>query len=358
MRAAVMRSRKLVVADIPLPEPGPGEVLVKTLACGICGSDLHALKHAERFVENQRRVGARFVMDLDRDVVMGTSSAPRSWPSGPDNVAPAGRDPGLLHPGPRPPRRRAHGRLLQRDAGRLRRVHAPHRVAPAPRARGPLHRARRADRAHGGGSPRGEDGEPPPDDAPLVIGCGPVGLAVIAALRLTKARPIVAADFSPRRRALAEALGADVVVDPAADTPWTRWAEVATWRDPTRAPVLPPWVPAPPRAPPWCSSAWACRACSISSWGRAARPASWWWACAWSPTPSTPCWGSARSCLPVRAGLHRRRVRGDPAPHRGRPHPHRPADHRPGGAWRAWRAPSPSCLPERHAKIIVEPWRP
>src|SRR5881296_360844 len=49
-----------------------------------------------------------------------------------------------------------------------------------------------------------------PDDAPLVIGCGPVGLAVIAALRLCDVRPIVAADFSPRRRELAAALGADV----------------------------------------------------------------------------------------------------------------------------------------------------
>ena len=39
-----------------------------------------------------------------------------------------------------------------------------------------------------------------PDDAPLVIGCGPVGLAVIAALRLAGVRPIVAAD-SPRRGA-------------------------------------------------------------------------------------------------------------------------------------------------------------
>jgi threonine dehydrogenase-like Zn-dependent dehydrogenase len=51
-------------------------------------------------------------------------------------------------------------------------------------------------------------------DAPLVVGCGPVGLAVIAALRLKGAAPIVAADFSPRRRALAEAMGAHVVVDP------------------------------------------------------------------------------------------------------------------------------------------------
>ena len=46
MRAAVMRNQRLVVADVPRPEPGPGEVLVRTLACGICGSDLHALRHA------------------------------------------------------------------------------------------------------------------------------------------------------------------------------------------------------------------------------------------------------------------------------------------------------------------------
>src|SRR5206468_2197052 len=71
MRAVVMRKQHLVVADLPLPTPGPGEVLVKTLACGICGSDLHALKHAENFVEAGRRAGSRFVMDLSRDVVMG-----------------------------------------------------------------------------------------------------------------------------------------------------------------------------------------------------------------------------------------------------------------------------------------------
>jgi threonine dehydrogenase-like Zn-dependent dehydrogenase len=54
-----------------------------------------------------------------------------------------------------------------------------------------------------------------PDDAPLVIGCGPVGLAIIAALKLRGAEPIVAADFSPMRRALAERMGAHVVLDPA-----------------------------------------------------------------------------------------------------------------------------------------------
>ena len=51
--------------------------------------------------------------------------------------------------------------------------------------------------------------------APLVIGCGPVGLAVIAALKLRGVEPLVASDFSPTRRALAERMGAHVVVDPA-----------------------------------------------------------------------------------------------------------------------------------------------
>ena len=46
------------------------------------------------------------------------------------------------------------------------------------------------------------------DEAPLVVGCGPVGLAVIAALRLKGIRPIVAADFSPKRRELAIRMGA------------------------------------------------------------------------------------------------------------------------------------------------------
>src|SRR5438132_9714278 len=71
MRAAVMRDRKLIVADVPVPQPGPGEVLVKTLACGICGSDLHALEHAPKLVDAAREAGIPFTMDPARDVVMG-----------------------------------------------------------------------------------------------------------------------------------------------------------------------------------------------------------------------------------------------------------------------------------------------
>src|ERR1041384_7008244 len=58
------------------------------------------------------------------------------------------------------------------------------------------------------------------NEVPLVIGCGPVGLAVIAALKLKGLHPIVAADYSPARRRLAEKLGADIVIDPAVIQPF------------------------------------------------------------------------------------------------------------------------------------------
>ena len=82
MRAAVMRNKKLVVDNIPTPELGPGEVLVKTLACGICGSDLHTLKHAEKLVEASRRSGGIFNMDLSRcriSIVTGAGTVANPW---------------------------------------------------------------------------------------------------------------------------------------------------------------------------------------------------------------------------------------------------------------------------------------
>jgi hypothetical protein len=54
----------------------------------------------------------------------------------------------------------------------------------------------------------------PQDTVPVVVGCGPVGLAVIADLRRRGVERIVAADFSAKRRELASTVGASVVVDP------------------------------------------------------------------------------------------------------------------------------------------------
>jgi threonine dehydrogenase-like Zn-dependent dehydrogenase len=55
----------------------------------------------------------------------------------------------------------------------------------------------------------------------IVIGCGPVGLAVIGMLKASGVRTVVASDFSPGRRALASTMGADVVVDPATESPYS-----------------------------------------------------------------------------------------------------------------------------------------
>lgn len=50
MRAAVLhRDGKLRVEDVPAPEPGPGEVLVRVAACGICRTDLHYLHGVPTF---------------------------------------------------------------------------------------------------------------------------------------------------------------------------------------------------------------------------------------------------------------------------------------------------------------------
>jgi threonine dehydrogenase-like Zn-dependent dehydrogenase len=250
MRATVMRKKRLVVADLPIPEPGPGEVLVKTLACGICGSDLHALKHAEKLVESARRSGGPFVMDLARDIVMGhefcaeivdhgpeTTKALKGGtrvcslpvlirPSGVETVGYSNDNPG----GYGEYMRLTEALLLEVPGG----LSAEHAALTEPLAVG-LHAVEKA---------RLEA-----SDVPLVIGCGPVGLAVITALVLKNARPIVAADFSKRRRELAVALGADVVIDPAEKSPYESWKEVAAWPDPSQAPPLPPWLPGPALRP-------------------------------------------------------------------------------------------------------------
>jgi threonine dehydrogenase-like Zn-dependent dehydrogenase len=250
MRAAVMRDKRLVVDDVPVPDPGPGEVLVKTLACGICGSDLHALKHAEKLVEGAKRSGGPFIMDLARDIVMGHEFCAEIVDHGPDTqktlkagtrvcslpvlIRPSGVETvGYSNDNPG-----GYGEYMRLTEALLLPVPADlsteHAALTEPMAVG-VHAVEKANLQ--------------PDDVPLVIGCGPVGLAVIAALRRKGARPVVAADFSSRRRQLAEAMGADIVVDPAEKSPYESWKEVAQWDDPSKAPPLPPWILGPALRP-------------------------------------------------------------------------------------------------------------
>jgi threonine dehydrogenase-like Zn-dependent dehydrogenase len=236
MRAAIFRGGEIVVDTMPKPVPGAGQVLVKTLACGICGSDLHARKHAHRMVEMARHFPGRKPMDLSRDVVFGhefccevldygpqtqralkagtrvcalpvmmTAEGPQTIGYSNDNVG--GYAEAMLLSEPL---------LLEVPNG----LASEHAALTEPLAVG-VHAVNKAAIAGG--------------EVPLVIGCGPVGLAVIAALRIKGLHPIIAADYSPARRALAERMGADVVVDPRQRQPYTTWAEHAAMSEEERA---------------------------------------------------------------------------------------------------------------------------
>jgi threonine dehydrogenase-like Zn-dependent dehydrogenase len=54
----------------------------------------------------------------------------------------------------------------------------------------------------------------------LVIGCGPIGIAIIAALKGRGTETIVASDFSAKRREMAMTLGAHRTIDPADGSPF------------------------------------------------------------------------------------------------------------------------------------------
>jgi len=65
MQAAVVEAfgKPLVIKELPIPAPGPGEVLVKTEACGVCHTDVHAaagdwpLKPELPFVPGHEAIG-------------------------------------------------------------------------------------------------------------------------------------------------------------------------------------------------------------------------------------------------------------------------------------------------------------
>ena len=59
-----------------------------------------------------------------------------------------------------------------------------------------------------------------PGETALVLGCGPIGIAIIAALRARGVETIVASDFSPKRRELATAMGAQQTLDAAQGSPF------------------------------------------------------------------------------------------------------------------------------------------
>jgi 2-desacetyl-2-hydroxyethyl bacteriochlorophyllide A dehydrogenase len=250
MRAAVMQDGKLRVDNIAEPTPGSGEVLVDVLACGICGSDLHCAAHGPEFNAASRGALGVELMDLSRPVVFGHEFVGRVVAYGPHTTRriPIGSRvvsmPALLREqtvflgfgGPEVPG--AYAERIALSEPLLIEVpdHVPTEIAALTE---PLSVAYRT-------VAKAQLGE---HDAPLVLGCGPIGLAVIAVLRMRGARSIVAADFSPERRALAQQLGADVVVDPAVESPYDAWRSAAATDDPGQMATATPLVGQQPLRP-------------------------------------------------------------------------------------------------------------
>jgi threonine dehydrogenase-like Zn-dependent dehydrogenase len=222
MRAVVCQNAELEVVDRPEPSPGRGQVRLEVLRCGICGSDLHARHGLDDWAELAEKTGYHRFGRSHTPVVFGHEfscsvaeygpGCKRDVPTGAPVVALPlirGRD-GVDLVGLSPDAPGAYAeQLLAQEALML---PVPNGLAADVAAMTEpmavaLHAVRRA-----------EVGK---RQVAIVIGCGPVGLGVILMLKARGVRTVVASDYSPGRRALASRCGADVVVDPAVDSPYT-----------------------------------------------------------------------------------------------------------------------------------------
>jgi threonine dehydrogenase-like Zn-dependent dehydrogenase len=222
MRAVVCQHANLQVTDLPEPVPQKGQVRLEVVRCGICGSDLHARTGMDDWAQMATRTGYERFGRSSEPIVFGHEFSGRVAEHGPGcrrDVAEG--TPVVAFP-------------LLRSAGAVDGVglsrHAPGAYAeqllvqeslmlPVPNGLDPELAALTEPMAVAWHAVRrSEIGR---RDLAIVIGCGPIGLGVILMLKAKGVRTVVASDFSPGRRALAGACGADVVVDPAQTSPYT-----------------------------------------------------------------------------------------------------------------------------------------
>lgn len=225
MRASVLRGGQMVCRDdLPEPVPGRGEVLVAVKACGICGSDLHFAKHGTDVLAASKEMlgmpGPGDDIDLSADVFMGHEFSAEVLEVGPDTDAvPPGTlvtsVPVLLSP--------AGLKMIVYSNTTLggyaeRMVLSAPLLLPIPNGLDVTHAALTEPMAVGLHAVN-KSGVTP-GDTTLVVGCGPIGLAIIAALKARGVEAIVASDFSVGRRKLATVVGAHRVIDPAEESPF------------------------------------------------------------------------------------------------------------------------------------------
>ena len=221
MRAVSCLQGELSVVDLPDPRPAAGQLLLTVRRCGICGSDLHARLHADELDGVARSIGYHDSMRSDTPVVLGHefcgevleagAKAGKEFRPGTTVVSfPLVRSGGAVHlTGLSPHAPGAYAERVVAEASLSFPVPNGLDVGTAALTE-PMAVALHAVR-------RSEIGR---RDTAIVIGCGPVGLAIICHLKAMGLDKIVASDFSPARRALAARCGAQVVVDPSNGSPY------------------------------------------------------------------------------------------------------------------------------------------
>lgn len=234
MRAMVLRGKQLAIETVADPEPGPGQVLARVLACGICGSDLHAARYLDDMIEAARRSGstqweegvesAGIVMghEFVAEVVRPGPGAEAWQPGTRVTSIPVMLDPasptGMAAIGYSPRFPGAYGEYVLMSAPLLLRVpdSLPDVVAATtePCAVG-LHAVREARMQ--------------PGETALVMGAGPIGLMTLLWLKHDGVTHVAVSELSAERRELARRLGADLVIDPR-ETPVLEAIQAATGR--------------------------------------------------------------------------------------------------------------------------------
>jgi threonine dehydrogenase-like Zn-dependent dehydrogenase len=221
VRAVSCADATLSVVDLPDPAPAKGQLVLNVLRCGICGSDLHAREHCDDLADVMVELDYGQFMRRSAPTVMGHEfvgevrergrGVRKEFREGAHvAVFPLLRVDGAVHPtglSPLAPGGYAEQALAEQSLSFV----VPNGLAPEvavltePMAVA-LHAVNR--------------GEVSRKDVAIVLGCGPVGLAVICWLKARGVRTIVASDLSAGRRALATRCGASVVVDPTTESPY------------------------------------------------------------------------------------------------------------------------------------------
>jgi threonine dehydrogenase-like Zn-dependent dehydrogenase len=221
VKAVSCKQAALTIVDAPAPMPGRGQLLIDVLRCGICGSDLHARHHCDALADVADEMGYHGAMRSEQEVIFGHEFCGEVVEHGPGTrrTARAGahvvalpllRRGGEVHP---------IGLSAAAPGGYAEQLVVEESLAfPVPNGLPPDQAALTEPMAIGWHAVR--RGEVRKGDVALVIGCGPIGLAVICMLKASGVRNVIASDFSPGRRALAQRCGADIVVDPGRASPF------------------------------------------------------------------------------------------------------------------------------------------